>query len=86
MSTAEVFVDIDKAFHKTGYLSLLYKLSKLKISINVIKLISYFSPKILSRTNVNCLCQGNKADVIQGSTRQRGCYIRTMTTNVLLQK
>jgi hypothetical protein len=49
MSTAAVFLDIEKAFGKTGYLGLLYKLSKLKFSTNPIKLIgSFLSQKIQS--------------------------------------
>jgi hypothetical protein len=40
MSTAAVFLDIEKAFDKTWHLGLLYKLSKLKFSISLIKLIS----------------------------------------------
>jgi hypothetical protein len=42
MSTADAFLDIDKAYHKTGHLVLIYKSSKLKFSINVIKLIGFF--------------------------------------------
>jgi hypothetical protein len=42
MSTAAVFLDIEKAFDTTWQLSLLYKLSKLEISANVIKLLGSF--------------------------------------------
>jgi hypothetical protein len=42
MSTAAVFLDIKKAFDKTWYPGLLYKLYKLKFSTNLIKLISSF--------------------------------------------
>jgi hypothetical protein len=42
MSTVALFLDIEKAFHKTWHLSLPYKLSELKFSIILIKLISYF--------------------------------------------
>jgi hypothetical protein len=37
MSTAAVFLDIEKAFDKTWHLGWLRKLSKLHFSINVIK-------------------------------------------------
>jgi retron-type reverse transcriptase len=42
MSTAAVFLDIEKAFDTTWHPGLLYKLSKLEFSINLIKLISSF--------------------------------------------
>jgi hypothetical protein len=42
MSTAAVFLDIEKAFDKIWHLGLLYKLSELKFSISLIKLISSF--------------------------------------------
>jgi hypothetical protein len=42
MSTAAVFLDIEKAFDITRQLGLLYKLSELKFSISVIKLINSF--------------------------------------------
>jgi hypothetical protein len=42
MSTASVFSDNEKAFDKTWYLGLLYKLSELKFSIRLIKLFSSF--------------------------------------------
>jgi hypothetical protein len=41
-SKAAVFLDIEKAFKTTWYLGLLYKLSNLKFSVNLIKLISTF--------------------------------------------
>jgi hypothetical protein len=37
MSRAAEFFDIEKAFDKTWHLGLLYKLSELKFSINIIK-------------------------------------------------
>jgi retron-type reverse transcriptase len=40
MSTAAVFLDIEKAFDITWHSGLLYKLSELSFSTNVIKLIS----------------------------------------------
>jgi hypothetical protein len=42
MSTAAVFLDIEKAFDTTWHPSSLYKLSNLKFSANLIKLISSF--------------------------------------------
>jgi hypothetical protein len=43
MSTAAVFLDIEKAFDTTWHPGLLYKLSKLQFSTSLIKLIgSYF--------------------------------------------
>jgi hypothetical protein len=42
MSTAAVFLDIEKAFDTTWHPGLLYKLAKLKFSNNLIKLISSF--------------------------------------------
>jgi hypothetical protein len=42
MSTAAVFLDIEKAFDTTWHTDLLYKLSELKFSISLIKLINSF--------------------------------------------
>jgi hypothetical protein len=42
MSTAAVFLDTEKAFDTTWHLGLIYKLSKLKFSIRLIKPISSF--------------------------------------------
>jgi hypothetical protein len=42
MSTAVVFLDIEKAFDTTWHLGLLYKLSTLQFSISLIKLIGSF--------------------------------------------
>jgi hypothetical protein len=42
MSTAAVFLDIEKAFDTTWQTGLLYKLSKLDFSVSLIKLISPF--------------------------------------------
>jgi hypothetical protein len=42
MSTAAVFLDIEKAFDTTWHSGLLYKLSKLKFSTNLIKLLGSF--------------------------------------------
>jgi hypothetical protein len=40
LSTAVVFLEVKKAFDKTWHSGLLYKLSKLKLSISLIKLIN----------------------------------------------
>jgi hypothetical protein len=42
MSTAAVFLDMEKAFDTTCHTGLLYKLSKLEFSVNLIILISSF--------------------------------------------
>jgi hypothetical protein len=42
MSTAAVFLDIEKAFDTTWHPGLLYKLSKLQIPTNLIKLINSY--------------------------------------------
>jgi hypothetical protein len=42
MSTAAVFLDIEKAFDTTWHTGLLYKLSELKFSASLIKLIASF--------------------------------------------
>jgi hypothetical protein len=42
MSTAEVFLDIEKAFDTIGHTGLLCKLSAMDFSTDVIKLISSF--------------------------------------------
>jgi hypothetical protein len=52
MSTAAVFFDIEKAFDKTWHLGLLYKLSELKISTSIIKLINFFLSQRIFRVSV----------------------------------
>jgi hypothetical protein len=42
MSTAAVFLDIEKAFDTTWHAGLLYKLSKLDFSVSLIRLVSSF--------------------------------------------
>jgi hypothetical protein len=42
MSTAAVFLDIEKAFDTTWHTGLLYKLAKMEFSVNLIQLISSF--------------------------------------------
>jgi hypothetical protein len=68
MSTAAVFLDIEKAFNKTCHPGLLYKLSNLEFSTSLIQLISSFSRKenSESRWKVKYLRQ-EKCN--QGSTR-----------------
>jgi hypothetical protein len=59
-STAAVFLDIEKVFDARWHLSYLYKLSKWKYSISLIKFISSFLSQKSSetRSKVNCLHQG----------------------------
>jgi hypothetical protein len=52
MSTAAVFLDIEKAFDKIWYLGLLYKLSELKFSISLIRLINFFLSQRKCRVSV----------------------------------
>jgi hypothetical protein len=54
MSTAAVFLDIDKTFDTTRHLGLLYKLSALKFSTSLIKLINSF----LSQRKVKVSVEG----------------------------
>jgi hypothetical protein len=62
MSTAAVFLDIEKAFDTTWHPGLLYKLSKLNFSTRIIKLIS-FAMKIESlgrRRNVYAMMHASR--------------------------
>jgi hypothetical protein len=52
MSTAAVFLDIEKASDKTWHAGLLYKLSKLEFPISLIKLISSFFSQQKFRVSV----------------------------------
>jgi hypothetical protein len=52
MSTAAVFLDIERAFDTTWHSGLLYKLSKLKFSTNLIKLIGSFLSQRKFRVSV----------------------------------
>jgi hypothetical protein len=52
MSTAAVFMDIEKAFDTTWHLGLLYKLSELTFSISLIKLIHSFLSQRKLRVSV----------------------------------
>jgi hypothetical protein len=56
MSMAVVFLDIDKAFDTTRYTGLLYKLSKLEFSSNLIKLVSSFLSERKFRVSVEAKC------------------------------
>jgi hypothetical protein len=60
MSMAAVFLDIQKAFDTTGHLGLLYKLSEIKFSISLIKLInsSFLRENSEFPSKVKCLRQG----------------------------
>jgi hypothetical protein len=63
MSTPVVFLDIEKAFDSTTWdLDLLYKLSELKFSISLIKLISFFLSQRKIRVSV------------EGEIHKQGCY------------
>jgi hypothetical protein len=69
MSTAAVFLDIEKAFDRIWHLGLLYKLPNLQFLVSLIKLISfsYFSEKIQSlgpRSNIYA-----KGYISRGTTR-----------------
>jgi hypothetical protein len=52
MPMAAVFLDIEKAFDTTWHLGMLYKLSKLKFLINLIKLISSFRSQRKFRVSI----------------------------------
>jgi hypothetical protein len=52
MSTAAVFLDIEKASVTTWYLGLLYNLSELELSINLIKFITSFLSQRKIRVSV----------------------------------
>jgi hypothetical protein len=77
MSTAAVFLDIEKAFDTTWHPRLLYKLAKLQFSNNLIKLISSF----LSQRNFRVSVEGKlstprymQAGVPQGSVLSPTLY------------
>jgi hypothetical protein len=77
LSTAAVFLDIKKAFDTTWHTGLLYKLSKLEFSINLIKLVSSF----LSRRKFRVSVEGEmstplviQAGVPQGSVLSPTLY------------
>jgi hypothetical protein len=54
---AATFLDIEKAFGTTWHLGLLYKLSELKFSISLIKLIS----SLLSQKKFRILVEGERS-------------------------
>jgi hypothetical protein len=60
MLMAIVFLDIEKAVDSTWHLGFQYKLSNLKFSVSLIKLISlsFLRETSESRPKVKCLCQG----------------------------
>jgi hypothetical protein len=68
LPTAAMFLNIEKAFDTTWHPSLLHKLSKLKYSTSLIKLIGSFRSKKIKifggRPNVN-----GKDDSSRGATR-----------------
>jgi hypothetical protein len=55
MSTAAVFLDIEKSLDTTWHLGLLYKFSDLNFSVSVIKLIGSFSQKFSRLPQVSAL-------------------------------
>jgi hypothetical protein len=57
MSTAAIFLDIEMAFDTIWHLGLLYKLSELKFSISIIKLINVF----LSQRKFRVSAEGEKS-------------------------
>jgi hypothetical protein len=65
MSTAEVFLDIEKAFDTTWHTGLLYKLSKMDFSASLIKIISSF----LSNRK---FCFGGRGNVYAKYNASRG--------------
>jgi hypothetical protein len=70
MSTAAVFLDIEKAFHTAWHPGLLYKLSKLKFPTSLIKLISSFLSQRTFRVSAEgemCTPREMQAGVPQGS-------------------
>jgi hypothetical protein len=52
MSTAVLFLDIEKAVHKTWHLGLIYKLFNLKFSVSLFNLIFSFLSQIKFRVSV----------------------------------
>jgi hypothetical protein len=80
ISTAAVFLDIEKGFDATWHLGLLYKLSELKFSISLIKLIRSF----LSQRNIRVLVKGEMSmprDVrVQAGVPQDSIVFSTLYT------
>jgi hypothetical protein len=75
VSRAAVFLDIKKAFDTTRHSGLLYKLSKLKFSTSLIKLIAPFFHNV--RRNV--YAKGKVSGVPQGSTKHLLITIQRIT-------
>jgi hypothetical protein len=70
MSTDAVFLDIEKAFDTTWHPGLLYKLSKLEFSTNLIKLLRSFNSQRIFRISVEVeilMPREMQAGVPQGS-------------------
>jgi hypothetical protein len=70
ISTAAVFLDIEKSFDTTWYLGLLYKLSEITFSISLIKRVSSFLSHIKFRVSFNgdmSTPRDTEAGVPQGS-------------------
>jgi hypothetical protein len=77
MSTAAVFLDIEKAFDTTWHPGLLYKLSKLEFSAQIIKLISSFLSNRKFRVSVEgemSMPREMQAGVPQGSVLSPTLY------------
>jgi hypothetical protein len=73
MSTAAVFLDIEKAFYSTWHPGLLYKLTKLKFSSSLIKLIGSFLSERKFRVSVEGELS-TQAGVPQGSVLSPTLY------------
>jgi hypothetical protein len=71
MSSAAVFLDIEKPFHALWHLGLLYKLSAMQFSTNLIKLFSSFVSQRKFRVTEGEMSTPRdlKAGVPQGSVR-----------------
>jgi hypothetical protein len=72
-----VFLDIEKAFDTTWHTSLLYKLSKLEFSINLIKIVSSFLTQRKFRVSVEgkmSMPRVMQAGVPQGSVLSPTLY------------
>jgi hypothetical protein len=89
LSTAAVFLNIEKAFDTTWHLGLLYKLSKLKISISLIKLIRSFLSQGKFRVSVEgemSTTRDIQAGVPQGSILTPAAYMRQTTKKVIFSE
>jgi hypothetical protein len=82
LSTAAVFLDIEKAFNTTWHPGLLYKLIELNFSVNIVKLIGSF----LSNRKFKVSLEGEmstptekQTGVPQGSVLSPYCTAYTLT-------